>query len=174
MPPPERAAAHPADQSLHAPGLAGVVEDLDLTYDPSTASTTRLMSPRCPSRPSAGVTCNSNQIRRSTFTSALARVMSKPSQDYVRNHISTAVDVRSLASVDRYVSQTHPVRRVVAPPNQPSPVSGHRHDHDDVRADADVGALVGFTAVVMSDQRYWFIDRDRGQIFMPPAAVSRS
>jgi hypothetical protein len=28
--------------------------------------------------------------------------ISKPAQDYVRNHISTAVDVRSLASVDRY------------------------------------------------------------------------
>ena len=28
--------------------------------------------------------------------------MSKPAQDYVRNHISTSVDVRSLASVDRY------------------------------------------------------------------------
>ena len=28
--------------------------------------------------------------------------ISKPTQDYVRNHISTAVDVRSLASVDKY------------------------------------------------------------------------
>ena len=28
--------------------------------------------------------------------------MSKPTQDYIRNHISTSVDVRSLASVDRY------------------------------------------------------------------------
>jgi hypothetical protein len=28
--------------------------------------------------------------------------ISKPAQDYVRNHISTAVDVRSLASIDRY------------------------------------------------------------------------
>ena len=41
----------------------------------------------------------------------------------------------------------------------------HRHDHDAARDDADLGLLVGFTAVVMSDQRYRFIDRDRGQAF---------
>ena len=35
--------------------------------------------------------------------------------------------------------------------------------------------LVGFTAVVMSDQRYRFIDRDRGQAFYArQPAASRS
>ena len=34
-----------------------------------------------------------------------ANLKSKPAQDYIRNHIATAVDVRSLASVGRYVTQ---------------------------------------------------------------------
>ena len=31
-----------------------------------------------------------------------SEIMSKPLHDYIRNHVNTSVDVRSLASVDRY------------------------------------------------------------------------
>jgi hypothetical protein len=49
------------------------------------------------------VTYNSNQIRKvNIHVGVRSEVMSQPVQDYVRNHISTSVDVRSLASVDRY------------------------------------------------------------------------
>ena len=48
-------------------------------------------------------TYNANQIRKvNMHVGVRSEAMSKPTQDYVRNHISTAVDVRSLASVDRY------------------------------------------------------------------------
>ena len=49
------------------------------------------------------VTYNSGQIRKvNIHVGVRSEVISKPNQDYVRIHISTSVDVRSLASVDRY------------------------------------------------------------------------
>ena len=86
--------------------LAGVVEDLDLTYDlvdgdknpPGVKSL-----PWTDATQSPAVTYNSNQIRKvNVHVGVRSELMSQPTQDYVRNHISTSVDVRSLASVDRY------------------------------------------------------------------------
>ena len=49
------------------------------------------------------ITYNSNQIRKvNVHLGVRSEQMSKPTQDYVRNHINTSVDVRSMASVDRY------------------------------------------------------------------------
>jgi len=90
-----------------AQALAGVVEDLDLTYDLVDGVNNPTDIPSLPYTDAvAGVTYNSNQIRKVNIHMGVrSEAMSKPAQDYVRNHISTAVDVRSLASVDRYVTQ---------------------------------------------------------------------
>jgi prepilin-type N-terminal cleavage/methylation domain-containing protein len=89
--------------------LAGVVEDLDLTYDlvDGAVNPTNVTSlPYTVTNPAPAVTYNSNQIRKvNIHVGVRSEVLSKPSQDYVRNHISTSVDVRSLASVDRYKTQ---------------------------------------------------------------------
>ena len=87
--------------------LAGVVEDLDLSYDLVDGVNNPSNIPSLPftvgSAPNQ-VTYNSNMIRKvNIHVGVRSEVMSKPAMDYVRNHISTAVDVRSLASVDRYV-----------------------------------------------------------------------
>ena len=71
-----------------------------------TASTTRPRSTTLPYTDAVrNVTYNSNQIRKVNIHMGVrSEIISKPTQDYVRNHISTSVDVRSLASVDRYVT----------------------------------------------------------------------
>ena len=86
--------------------LAGVVEDLDLTYDLVDGINNPTNIAALPwTDVGTGVTYNSNQIRKvNIHVGVRSEVVSKPSQDYVRNHISTSVDVRSLASVDRYVA----------------------------------------------------------------------
>jgi type II secretory pathway pseudopilin PulG len=86
--------------------LAGVVEDLDLTYDvvDSVRNPTNMTS--LPAQETVSGTLykyTSNMIRKvNIHVGVRSEVLSKPSQDYVRNHISTSVDVRSLASVDKY------------------------------------------------------------------------
>ena len=51
----------------------------------------------------AGVTYNANQIRKvNVRVGVRSESISRITNDFVRNHISTSVDVRSLASVDRY------------------------------------------------------------------------
>ncbi len=86
--------------------LAGVVEDLDLTYDlvdrvNNPANVTSL--PFTLTTGGNTVTYNSNQIRKvNIHVGVRSELISKPAQDYIRNHISTSVDVRSLAAVDRY------------------------------------------------------------------------
>jgi hypothetical protein len=82
--------------------LAGVVEDLDLTYDlvDGYANPTYIQS--LPTT-IGGVTYNSNQIRKvNVHMGVRSEIMNKTPHDYIRNHIATAVDVRSLASVNRY------------------------------------------------------------------------
>jgi prepilin-type N-terminal cleavage/methylation domain-containing protein len=85
--------------------LAGVVEDLDLTYDLVDGIYNPAAITSLPYTDIIhNVTYNSNQIRKvNIHVGVRSEVLSKPSQDYVRNHISTAVDVRSLASVTRYL-----------------------------------------------------------------------
>jgi prepilin-type N-terminal cleavage/methylation domain-containing protein len=87
--------------------LAGVVEDLDLTYDLVDGTNNPAEIPSLPyTDTAAGVTYNSNQIRKvNIHVGVRSETISRPTQDYVRNHISTSADVRSLASIDRYVAQ---------------------------------------------------------------------
>jgi prepilin-type N-terminal cleavage/methylation domain-containing protein len=106
--------AHPATpprltrkvNNFAAQALAGVVEDLDLTYD----LVDRVYNPaEVQSLPTTftfsgnTVSYNSNQIRKvNIHVGVRSEQISKPAQDYIRNHISTSVDVRSMAAVDRY------------------------------------------------------------------------
>jgi hypothetical protein len=86
--------------------LAGVVEDLDLTYDLVDGAVNPAAVPSLPWTDTSRIppiTYNSNQIRKvNVHVGVRSEQISKPTQDYVRNHILTAVDVRSLASVDKY------------------------------------------------------------------------
>ena len=84
--------------------LAGVIEDLDFTFDLVDGINNPSGVLQLPWT-SSGTTYSSNQIRKvNIHVGVRSELRSRVSQDYVRNHISTAVDVRSLASVDRYVS----------------------------------------------------------------------
>ena len=96
--------------------LAGVVEDLNFTFDlvDGVTNPTTVNSLPCPTaielicgsvNPAAGVTYNSNQIRKvNVHMGVRSEYMSRPLHDYLRNHVNTAVDIRNLASVDRYVT----------------------------------------------------------------------
>jgi prepilin-type N-terminal cleavage/methylation domain-containing protein len=96
--------------------LSGVVEDLNFTYDlvDGVLNPTSVNSLPCPTAielicgsvtPPAGVTYNSNQIRKvNVHMGVRSEYMSRPLHDYLRNHVNTAVDIRNLASVDRYVT----------------------------------------------------------------------
>lgn len=87
--------------------LAGVVEDLDLSYDLVDGVNNPAAIPSLPyTDTTAGVTYSSNQIRKvNIHVGVRSEMISRPTEDYVRNHINTAVDVRSLASIDNYVAQ---------------------------------------------------------------------
>ncbi|HEV3058757.1 MAG TPA: hypothetical protein VGY48_10935 [Vicinamibacterales bacterium] len=86
-------------------GLAGVVEDLDITYDlvdPLSNSVSGITSMPY-TDPVTSVTYTNNMIKKiNLHVGVRSETISKPAQDYVRNHITTAVDVRSLASISRY------------------------------------------------------------------------
>jgi type II secretory pathway pseudopilin PulG len=86
--------------------LAGVVEDMDLTYDLVDGINNPAAITSLPyTDATAGVTYSSNQIRKvNIHVGVRSEQRSRTTNDYVRNHLSTAVDVRSLASVDRYVT----------------------------------------------------------------------
>jgi prepilin-type N-terminal cleavage/methylation domain-containing protein len=87
-----------------AQALAGAIEDLDLTYDLVDGAVNPSDVPQLPWT-SGGVTYTSNQIRKVNLHAGVrSELRSRFTNDYVRNHITTSVDVRSLASVDRYVS----------------------------------------------------------------------
>jgi hypothetical protein len=82
--------------------LAGVVEDLNLTYDLVDSSNNISAVTSLPHTVN-GVTYTSSMIKKvNIHIGVRSESLSLPAQDYVRNHISTSVDVRSLASVDRY------------------------------------------------------------------------
>ncbi|MEO8257646.1 MAG: prepilin-type N-terminal cleavage/methylation domain-containing protein [Acidobacteriota bacterium] len=90
--------------------LGGVVEGLDLTYDLNDGTTSPpIERPTLPYTISVGsvvTTYNSNQIRKvNVRVGVRSETVSKTSQDYVRNQVSTSVIVRSLASVDRYKTE---------------------------------------------------------------------
>lgn len=90
--------------------LAGVVEDLDLTYDlyDGSCNPTQVASlPWVTTCAGSAITYTESMIRKvNVHVGVRSETLSKPTQDYVRNHISTAVNVRSLTAVDRYNSQS--------------------------------------------------------------------
>jgi prepilin-type N-terminal cleavage/methylation domain-containing protein len=84
--------------------LAGVVEDLDLTYDLYDGVVNPTAVQSLPYTLN-GVTYTESQIRKvNIHVGVRSESISKPTNDYVRNHITTSVNVRSLAAVDRYPS----------------------------------------------------------------------
>ena len=84
--------------------LAGVVEDLDLTYDLYDGVVNPTAVTNLPYTLN-GVTYTESQIRKvNIHVGVRSETISKPTQDYVRNHITTSVNVRSLAAVDKYPS----------------------------------------------------------------------
>ena len=84
--------------------LAGVVEDLDLTYDLYDGYVNPVAVTGFPYVLN-GVTYTENQVRKvNIHVGVRSEQISKPTQDYVRNHITTSVNVRSLNSVDKYPS----------------------------------------------------------------------
>ena len=86
--------------------LAGVVEDLDLTYDLYDGVTNPVAVTSLPYT-LAGVTYTEGMIRKvNLHIGVRSETMSKPNNDYVRNHVSTSVNLRSLSAVDRYISQS--------------------------------------------------------------------
>lgn len=88
--------------------LAGVVEDLDFSFDlvdatGSSGATGITNLPYTTSINGTSVTFNSSMIKKvNIHVGVRSETIAKPSQDFVRNHVNTSVVVRSLASVDRY------------------------------------------------------------------------
>jgi prepilin-type N-terminal cleavage/methylation domain-containing protein len=96
------ASGNPVWPAFAPQALAGVVEDLDLTYDLVDGVNNPTNITTLPTT-IAGVTYNSNQIRKvNVHMGVRSEIMSRPLHDYIRNHVQTSVAVRSLASVSRY------------------------------------------------------------------------
>jgi prepilin-type N-terminal cleavage/methylation domain-containing protein len=85
-----------------AEALAGVVEDLNLTWDLVDGSTNPTEVPDLPAT-IGGVLFSSNQIRKANLRVGVrSDTTSRAQMDHVRHHVSTVVSLRSLAYVDRY------------------------------------------------------------------------
>jgi Tfp pilus assembly protein PilW len=82
--------------------LAGAIEDLELTYDLVDGATNPVAQPVVPVT-IAGTVYTPNQIRKiNLHVGVRSEERSPRTNDYVRNHLSTVVSVRSLAYVSRY------------------------------------------------------------------------
>jgi prepilin-type N-terminal cleavage/methylation domain-containing protein len=94
----------PAPCAFAPQALAGVVEDLDLTYDLYDGNVNPVALQWLPQTIN-GQLYTDNQIRKvNIHVGVRSETISKPTQDYVRNHITTSVNVRSLTAVDKYPS----------------------------------------------------------------------
>jgi hypothetical protein len=83
--------------------LAGVIEDLTLSYDLVDGVYNPTNVKTLPFTSAEGVTYGANQIRKANLhVGVRAEEKSTQTQDYIRNHLSTIVDLRNLAYVDRY------------------------------------------------------------------------
>ncbi len=84
--------------------MAVGIENIQITYDlvdgiNNPAAVTSLPY----TDDAAGVTYNSNQIRKvNVHVGVRSDLLSVPQNDYIRNHVSTSVSIRDLASVNRY------------------------------------------------------------------------
>ena len=82
--------------------LAGVVEDLRMFYDLVDGVTNPVDIPDLPVTIGAN-TYSANQIRKvGVHVGVRSDTLSAPLDDYIRNHLSTVVSIRSLAFVNRY------------------------------------------------------------------------
>jgi hypothetical protein len=82
--------------------LAGVVEDLELTYDIVDGAANPTAVTNLPYTAN-GVTYSANQIRKvSIHVGVRSETMALKPRDYLRTHLSTVVSLRQLAYVDRY------------------------------------------------------------------------
>ena len=82
--------------------LAGVVEDLELSYDLVDGSLNPTAKRDLPLTLN-GVTYSANQIRKANVhVGVRSEVKSLKENDYLRSHVSTVVSLRNLAFVDRY------------------------------------------------------------------------
>ena len=82
--------------------LAGAIEDLELTYDLVDGATNPAAQPVVPIT-IGGVVYTPNQIRKiNLHVGVRSEDRSPRTRDFVRNHLSTVVSVRSLAYVSRY------------------------------------------------------------------------
>lgn len=85
-----------------AQALAGVVEDLQLTYDLVDGTVNPANVSSLPYTVN-GTTYSANQIRKvALHIGVRSETMSLRLHDYLRNHLSTVVSIRNLAFVDRY------------------------------------------------------------------------
>jgi hypothetical protein len=82
--------------------LAGVVEDLELSYDLVDGNVNPVDIKTLPFTLS-GTTYTANNIRKvNVHVGVRSEAMSTKQHDYLRSHLSTVVSLRSLAYVDRY------------------------------------------------------------------------
>ena len=83
--------------------LAGVIEDLTFSFDLVDGVYNPTNVKTLPFTSAQGVTYSANQIRKANLhVGVRAEEKSTTQQDYIRNHLSTIVDLRNLAFVDRY------------------------------------------------------------------------
>jgi prepilin-type N-terminal cleavage/methylation domain-containing protein len=89
-----------------AHALAGVIEDLALSYDlvdGKTNPTNIIDLPYSAQVEGTPVTYSANQIRKvNLHVGVRSELISVRTKDYLRNHLSTVVSLRNLAYVDRY------------------------------------------------------------------------
>ena len=148
--------------------LAGIVEDLEADLRPGGQGVNNPMTvqslPYSPVVNGDHLSYPSNMIRKVNVKSACGRRLTSRPTALHRNRSVTSVDVRSLATVNRYQLRARLRDRARRLSWLSLGRSRHRHDHDADRADLMSALLIGFTTVVMSDH-YRFIDRDRSQAF---------
>ena len=87
-----------------AQALAGVVEDLDISYDlvDGSANPTQVVSLPY-TDPGSGLTYTATQIRKvNLHLGVRSDALSSQTHDYVRAQLSTVVSLRNLAFIDRY------------------------------------------------------------------------
>ena len=83
--------------------LAGVVEDLNITYDLVDGVNNPVGQTTVPYTDGNGNTYSANQIRKVNLHMGVrSDTLSAQQNDYIRNHLSTVVSIRSLAFVNRY------------------------------------------------------------------------
>jgi type II secretory pathway pseudopilin PulG len=83
--------------------LAGVIEDLELSYDLVDGTYNPTNVKTLPFTSTQGVTYNANQIRKANLHIGVrSEEKSARQNDYIRMDLSTIVDLRNLAFVDRY------------------------------------------------------------------------